>query len=192
MPILTYVRQPRTLKHERMIENPEPFPFEQAEPTGDAQRDLRTALGCFPTGVAVVTALNTDGQAIGLTVSSFNTVSLVPPLVVWSLQLSSRHLLTFDTTHRYAVNVLAAGQADVSNLFASSLPRPFEAVPWAPGMNGVPLLAGCCAWFEVDNFQQLDGGDHRLYVGKICRFAADPLLAPLVFHGGNYRALRND
>lgn len=173
-----------------MIDNPEPFPFEQAEPTGDAQRDLRTALGRFPTGVAVITALDADGVAIGLTVSSFNTVSLEPPLVVWSLQLCSRHLATFDTTHRYAINVLSAGQAEVSNLFASSLDRPFDAVAWAPGLSGVPLLVGCCAWFEADNFQQLDGGDHRLYIGRISRFAADPVPAPLVFHDGDYRVLQ--
>jgi flavin reductase (DIM6/NTAB) family NADH-FMN oxidoreductase RutF len=173
-----------------MIENPEPFPFEQADPCGDAEQDLRLALGRFPTGVAVVTALDANGVAIGLTVSSFNTVSLAPPLVVWSLQLTSRHLPTFDTTSTYAINVLSAAQTEVSNLFASSLDRSFDAVPWAPGLNGVPLLAGCCAWFEVDNFQQLDGGDHRLYLGKVRRFAADPVPGPLVFHDGDYRILQ--
>lgn len=74
------------------------------------------ALGRFPTGVAIVTALNADGLAVGLTVSSFNTVSLEPPLIVWSLQLTSRHLETFDTTTTYAVNVLSSDQVDVSNL----------------------------------------------------------------------------
>jgi flavin reductase (DIM6/NTAB) family NADH-FMN oxidoreductase RutF len=174
-----------------MTENPEPFPFEQADPTGDAERDLRTALGRFPTGVAVVTALDADGLAIGLTVSSFNTVSLAPPLVVWSLQLTSRHLDSFDTTATYAINILSATQEEVSNLFASSLDRPFDQVSWAPGLSGVPLLEGCCAWFEVDNHQQLDGGDHRLYLGKVRRFAADPSPVPLVFHDGDYRVLRD-
>lgn len=173
-----------------MIENPEPFPFKQADSTGDAERDLRMALGRFPTGVAVVTALDADGMAIGLTVSSFNTVSLEPPLVVWSLQLTSRHLASFDATTTYAINVLSDVQVDVSNLFASSLERPFDAVAWAPGLRGVPLLAGCCAWFEVDNFKQLDGGDHRLYLGQVRRFAADSSPAPLVFHDGDYRTLR--
>lgn len=173
-----------------MIENPEPFPFNQADSTGDAERDLRIALGRFPTGVAVVTALDADGMAIGLTVSSFNTVSLEPPLVVWSLQLTSRHLASFDATTTYAINVLSDLQRDVSNLFASSLERPFDAVGWAPGLSGVPLLAGCCAWFEVDNFKQLDGGDHRLYLGQVRRFAADSSPAPLVFHDGDYRTLR--
>ena len=173
-----------------MIANPEPFPFEQAEPTGDAQNDLRQALGRFPTGVAVITALDADGMAIGLTVSSFNTVSLEPPLVVWSLQLASRHLQTFDTTRTYAINILSSAQADVSNLFASSFERPFEIVAWMPGLNGVPLLAGCCAWFEVANFQQLDGGDHRLYLGNVQRFAADRAPAPLVFHDGDYCSLK--
>lgn len=170
-------------------ENPEPFPFEQVGSTGDVQRDLRIALGRFPTGVAVITALNADGLAIGLTVSSFNTVSLEPALVVWSLQLSSRHLTTFETTKGYAINVLSQAQAEVSNLFASSLDNPFDAVAWAPGLGGVPLLAGCCAWFEVDNFQQFEGGDHRLYLGKVRRFAADPSPQPLVFHDGDYASL---
>ena len=170
-------------------ENPEPFPFEQVNSTGDAQRDLRVALGRFPTGVAVITALDAEGVAIGLTVSSFNTVSLEPPLVVWSLQLSSRHLPTFDTTRSYAINILSQSQAEVSNRFASSLEHAFDEVAWAPGLSGVPLLAGCCAWFEVDNFQQLDGGDHRLYLGKVRRFAADPSPIPLVFHDGDYARL---
>lgn len=172
-------------------DNPEPFPFEQADSAGDAQRDLRLTLGRFPTGVAVVTALDASGLAIGLTVSSFNTVSLEPPLVVWSLQLSSRHLQTFETTRGYAINILSQAQAEVSNLFASSQGSPFDHVMWAPGLGGVPLLAGCCAWFEVDNFQQLDGGDHRLYLGKVRRFAADPAPFPLVFHDGDYAALCN-
>ncbi|MGV0997760.1 MAG: flavin reductase family protein [Fluviibacter sp.] len=171
------------------IASPEPFPFEQIGSSGDAQRDLRTALGRFPTGVAVITALDANGMAIGLTVSSFNTVSLDPPLVVWSLQLSSRHLPTFETTRAYAINVLSQAQAEISNLFASPLDNPFDAVAWASGLGGVPLLAGCCAWFEVDNFQQLDGGDHRLYLGKVRRFAADPAPAPLIFHDGDYAAL---
>ena len=109
--------------------------------------------------------------------------------MVWSLQLSSRHLQTFETTRCYAINILSQAQAEVSNLFASSLDNPFEAVSWAPGLSGVPLLAGCCAWFEVDNFQQLDGGDHRLYLGKVRRFAADPSPVPLVFHDGDYAGL---
>ena len=172
-----------------MIANPEPFPFEQAASTGDAQRDLRSAMGRFPTGVAVVTALDENGMAVGLTISSFNTVSLEPPLIVWSLQLSSRHLATFDTTSTYAINILSADQVAVSNRFAASLDRPFDDVPWALGLNGVPLLEGCCAWFEIENFRQIDGGDHRLYLGRVRRFAADPAPAPLVFHDGDYRSL---
>jgi flavin reductase (DIM6/NTAB) family NADH-FMN oxidoreductase RutF len=171
------------------IVNPEPFPFEQAGSTGDMQRDLRLTLGRFPTGVAVVTALDTSGLAIGLTISSFNTVSLDPALIVWSLQLSSRHLDVFETTPSYAINILSQEQAEVSNLFASSLAHPFNEVAWAPGLAGVPLLAGCCAWLEVHNFQQLEGGDHRLYLGRIKRFAADPTPRPLVFHDGDYATL---
>ena len=169
--------------------NPEPFPFEQTGSTGDMQRDFRQALGRFPTGVAVVTALDADGLAVGLTISSFNTVSLDPALIVWSLQLSSRHLAVFETTSSYAINILSQEQAEISNLFASSLDHPFDAVAWAPGLAGVPLLAGCCAWFEVDNFQQLDGGDHRLYLGNVKRFAADPVPRPLVFHDGGYASM---
>ena len=170
-------------------DNPEPFPFEQADPTGDVQRDLRSALGRFPTGVAVVTTLDGDGLAVGLTISSFNTVSLDPALIVWSLQLSSRHLSVFETASSYAINILSQEQMDVSNLFASSLEQPFDVIAWAPGLAGVPLLAGCCAWFEVENFQQLDGGDHRLYLGRVKRFAADQKPRPLVFHDGAYAAL---
>jgi flavin reductase (DIM6/NTAB) family NADH-FMN oxidoreductase RutF len=178
----------RTLRSSE-IANPEPFPFEQTGSTGDVQRDLRLALGRFPTGVAVVTALDTNGLAVGLTISSFNTVSLDPSLIVWSLQLSSRHLDVFETTPSYAINILSQEQAEVSNLFASSLDNCFDRVAWAPGLGGVPLIAGCCAWFEVENFQQLDGGDHRLYLGQVKRFAADPLPRPLVFHDGAYASL---
>jgi flavin reductase (DIM6/NTAB) family NADH-FMN oxidoreductase RutF len=148
---------------------------------------LRAALGQYATGVAVVAAVDAQGRPVGLTVNSFASVSLSPPLVLWSLALGSTCLPTFEACSHFAVNVLAVDQADVSNRFAAKSGDKFEALPWSPGLGGAPLLAGCCAWFECRNEARHPGGDHVIIVGRIEKFArgAKP---PLIFHGGRYCA----
>lgn len=151
---------------------------------------LRAALGAFATGVTVVTALAPNGRHIGLTVSSFNVVSLEPPLIVWSLGLRSHSLLAFRKADRYVVNVLALDQAELSQRFAMPQEDKFANLDLAYGLGGVPLLPGCCAWFECRNEVQYAGGDHLILIGHVERYARTDK-EPLIFHNGRYQALRD-
>jgi flavin reductase (DIM6/NTAB) family NADH-FMN oxidoreductase RutF len=163
----------------------------EAQADGVGRRDarpLRDALGAFATGVTVVTALAPSGRFVGLTVSSFNAVSLDPPLIVWSLALSSPNLEAFRTANRYAVNVLALDQAWLSQRFAMPNGDKFGGLELQTGLGGVPLLPGCCAWFECGNDARHAGGDHLVFIGRVERFSAHAK-EPLVFHGGRYRRL---
>ena len=152
-------------------------------------RALRAALGSFATGITVITTCAPDGQWLGLTVNSFNSVSLEPPLVLWSLADNSPSLDIIRHCSHYAVNVLADDQMDVSQRFASRVADKFAGVDCAEGLGGVPLLPNCCAWFECRNEFQYPGGDHLILVGHVERFAHQQQRAPLLYHGGQYRWL---
>lgn len=160
-------------------------PWSSAE---DGHRALRDTLGAFATGVTVVTALDPDGRAIGLTVNSFNTVSLDPPLVLWSLSLASPSLEAFRRASHFAVNVLAADQQALSERFAQRNSDKFAGLDWREGLGGVPLLPGCCAILECRNETQHAGGDHLIFIGRVEGCSRSDR-APLVFHGGRYRVL---
>lgn len=162
-------------------------PWSSAE---DGHRALRTALGAFATGVTVVTTLDPEGRAIGLTVNSFNTVSLEPPLVLWSLSRASPNLEAFLRAGHFAVNVLAADQQALSERFARRGADKFAGLDWREGLGGAPLLPGCCAILECRNETQHPGGDHLIFIGRVegCSRSGE---APLVFHGGRYRQLRD-
>ena len=146
---------------------------------------LRAALGQYATGVTVVTTLDAEGRPAGLTVNSFASVSLEPPLVLWSLAQTSACMQAFKACSHFAVNVLAADQVELSNRFALAGYDKFAGVTWTPGVGGVPLLDGCCARFECRSHAHHAGGDHTIFVGRIERFMrAD--VPPLLFHGGRY------
>jgi 3-hydroxy-9,10-secoandrosta-1,3,5(10)-triene-9,17-dione monooxygenase reductase component len=153
-------------------------------------RAFRDALGMFGTGVTVVTTCAPDGSFTGLTVSSFNAVSLDPPLIVWSLSLNSTNIVAFRACRHYVVNVLAQDQAWLSQRFAQSNSDKFYGIEFGLGVGGAPLLAGCCAWFECRNEAHHGGGDHLVFIGLVERFARDDR-PPLIFHGGRYRALKD-
>jgi flavin reductase (DIM6/NTAB) family NADH-FMN oxidoreductase RutF len=153
-------------------------------------RDFRNALGRFATGVTVVTALSPEGQPIGLTISSFNSVSLNPPLILWSLSLNSPNVEAFCKAGHYAVNVLSAQQQDISNRFASRTGDRFAGLSLRTGLSGVPLIEGCCAWFECSPEIQYPGGDHLILVGRVERFASGAVESPLIFHNASYRQLQ--
>lgn len=155
-------------------------------------RAFRDALGSFATGIAVVTACAPDGEFVGLTVNSFNSVSLDPPLVLWSLDLGSPNLESFRSASHYVVNILAAEQTEVSQRFATRMPDRFGDLQLCTGAGGAPLLHGCCAWFECANEVQYPGGDHLIFVGCVERFSHDPARRPLIYHGGRYRSLARD
>ncbi len=162
----------------------------EAEASADeiTPRHLRNALGRFATGVTIVTCVDASGERVGLTANSFNALSLDPPLVLWSLRRQSPSLPAFESATHWAVNVLAETQVELSRRFASSVADKFEPGPWTAGLGGAPVLAGAAAVFECERFAVHDGGDHRLFVGRVRRLA-DGALAPLLFHSGHYRML---
>lgn len=155
-------------------------------------RAFRDALGNFATGIAVVSALAPDGSYIGLTINSFNSVSLDPPLILWSLALSSPNLDAFRACSHYAVNILAADQRELSQRFATRGGDKFGGLSFREGLGGAPIIPGCCAWFECANEVRHPGGDHLIFIGRVERCARQAGRAPLIYHGGRYRWLVQD
>jgi 3-hydroxy-9,10-secoandrosta-1,3,5(10)-triene-9,17-dione monooxygenase reductase component len=147
--------------------------------------EFRRALGSFATGVTIITTRAADGTPIGLTVNSFNSVSLNPPLVLWSLAETSLSLPTFRAATHWAVHVLASDQEDLSGRFARRGENKFSGLDIEEGAGAVPLLPGCAARFECRTAFQYEGGDHVIFVGEVLAFNRAET-APLVFHGGRY------
>jgi 3-hydroxy-9,10-secoandrosta-1,3,5(10)-triene-9,17-dione monooxygenase reductase component len=147
--------------------------------------DVKKALAQFATGVTIVTTRAADGSPAGLTVNSFNSVSLDPPLILWSLAHKAQSLDAFRKCERYLVHVLAVNQLDVARVFATRGADKFGTTKWQPNASGLPQLAGCIAWFECGNRRQYDEGDHVILVGRIDAFAI-PGGAPLIFHDSRY------
>ncbi|MCF8178450.1 MAG: flavin reductase family protein [Sulfuritalea sp.] len=151
-------------------------------------RRLRDAMGDFATGVTVVTACGAGGQPVGVTVNSFASVSLEPPLVLWSLGLLSPSRTIFESCSHYVINVLAADQIDISNRFSQPQSDRFGGIALKGSAGGAPVLANCCAWFECRNEVRYPGGDHVIFVGYVENIHREDR-PPLIFHGGNYRQL---
>ncbi len=148
-------------------------------------RAFRQALGSFATGVTIITTQDNNGEPLGLTVNSFNSVSLDPPLVLWSLAKDALCLPVFREVEHWAVHVLSSAQADISNRFAQRGEDKFDGIEIDHGVGGIPLLKGCTARFQCKTAYQYEGGDHVIFVGEVQEF--DQIdTAPLVFHGGKY------
>jgi flavin reductase (DIM6/NTAB) family NADH-FMN oxidoreductase RutF len=142
-------------------------------------RELRDALGCFTTGVTIITARGDDGRCVGLTANSFSSVSLDPPLVSWSLSLYAPSLAVFQDASHFAVHVLARDQEDLAMQFARSAEDKFAGVETVPGLGGAPLLEGAIARFQCANAYRYYGGDHIIFLGMVETFEAgdgEPLL----------------
>jgi len=148
-------------------------------------RDLRRVLGTFVTGVTVVTTADGEGRRFGLTANSFSSVSLDPPLVLWSQATKAPSHGAFYEASHFAVHILAEDQIELSNRFATSAKDKFDGLPLDEGVAGVPLLRGCSAWLECKTVQRVPGGDHTIYVGEICALRQTER-RPLVFGGGQY------
>ncbi len=151
----------------------------------DHARRFRGALGAFATGVTIVTTRDTDGHDIGITANSFNSVSLDPPMVLWSLAKSARSLPAFLAASHFAVHVLAADQEDLSLRFATRGSEKFSGLDLERGPAQVPLLRGCSARFQCRTAFRHEGGDHVIFVGAVEAFDHSER-TPLVFHGGRY------
>jgi 4-hydroxyphenylacetate 3-hydroxylase, reductase component len=145
---------------------------------------FRKALGCFATGVGVVTA-SLSGKMSGVTINSFASLSLDPPLILWSLSLRSPSLPLFRETPYFAINILAEHQSSLSTQFATPYPDKFAGVDWRGGLGGAPLLADCAASFECIATSQIEGGDHMLFIGQVERFRQTEQDA-LMFYRGQY------
>ncbi|NRR29240.1 flavin reductase family protein [Oxalobacteraceae bacterium] len=149
---------------------------------------FRQALSQFATGVTVITTRLADGSFRGLTASSFNSVSLSPPLVLWSLGTSANSLPIFSGNSHYVINILSAEQAHLAKLFSSRGDDPWGTVEYELSRTGQPILKGCSAWFECHNRSRYPEGDHVIFVGEVEECAISPQ-APLIFHGGQFRSL---
>ena len=151
----------------------------------DVQRAFRNALGAFATGVTIATTKDADGSPVGVTASSFNSVSMDPPLVLWSLGKSSQSRAAFCESGHFAVHVLAASQEDLSNRFARSGEDKFSGVDWSDGALGSPIFGRYAALFQCRTRHQYEGGDHIILVGEVVDYEAREE-APLLFHAGRY------
>lgn len=152
---------------------------------GFDSRAFRRGLGNFATGVTIITARSPNGEQVGVTANSFNSVSLDPPLILWSIDKRSNSHAVFEATSHFAVNVLAHDQIELSNHFARSQADKFAQVTYENGAGGAPLLSDCAARFQCERYQQIDGGDHWILMGKVVAFD-DFGRSPLLYHQGAY------
>lgn len=161
-------------------------PPRQAQPPSFSGQEFRAALGMFATGVTIVTARGADGLIMGLTANSFNSVSLEPPLVLWSLSRAAASMAVFSAGSHYAINVLAADQKELAERFARRGAERWAGVTFDAGAGGAPLLHGAAATFECFNRSRYEEGDHIIFVGEVERCTHREGASPLLFHGGRY------
>ena len=155
----------------------------------DARREFRDTLGHFCTGVTVMTSRIPDtGEWVGITVSSFNSLSLDPPLILWSIARESVSYGSYQVGSPFAVNVLSAGQEDLALGFARTGRDKFDTVPVHLGLNQVPLIDGCVVYLECETEARYPGGDHDIIVGRVKRIY-NIGRAPLLFHIGELKPL---
>ena len=140
----------------------------------------------FATGVTIVTARTATGALIGLTANSFNSLSLSPPLVLWSLSQAAGSMPALSTGSHYAINVLAADQKALAERFAGRRDDRWAGVAYTEGASGAPLISGAAASFECFNRSRYEEGDHVIFVGEVERCSHRPGAAPLLFHGGKF------
>ncbi|MBP6581659.1 MAG: alpha/beta fold hydrolase [Sphingorhabdus sp.] len=158
--------------------------------SGSEPRILRDALGCFATGVTIVTTMDAQGEPIGLTANSFTSVSLDPPLILFSLAKTSANLETFEKAGKFAVNVNHIGQQPAAGKFATREVARFEDVDWAlREQGGSPILAGSLASFDCTTHAVHDGGDHVIFIGHVNHASYAPHRDPLLYFRGKFRRL---
>jgi flavin reductase (DIM6/NTAB) family NADH-FMN oxidoreductase RutF len=159
--------------------------------SGHDPRTLRDALGCFATGVTVVTCLH-EGEPAGLTVNSFTSVSLDPPLLLVCVHKKATSAGALTSAPHFAVNVLQTGQQPASIRFSTRDEDRFGTTRWACGEAGAPILEESLGVFECERFAVYDGGDHHILVGRVEKASFDASLDPLLYFRGRYRRLHFD
>ena len=140
----------------------------------------------FATGVTIVTARTSSGELIGLTANSFNSVSLKPPLVLWSLSQAASSMAAFSTGSHYAINILAADQKELAERFAGKRADRWDGVTFTDGVAGAPVLTGAVATFECFNRSRYTEGDHVIFVGEVEHCGHQANASPLLYHGGKF------
>ena len=148
-------------------------------------RDFRNALGAYGTGVTIITATAADGKPYGITCNSFASVSLNPPLVLWSLGIYSSSLTVFQNASHFSVHILGASQQALANKFAKSSEDKFAGVDWTPGLGDAPVLAESVANFQCRSVNRYYGGDHVIFLGAVEAYAYNTG-EPLLFARGTY------
>ncbi len=152
----------------------------------DEIRSFRGALGQFPTGVAVVTALTENLEPVGMTINSFNSVSLAPALISWCIDHKSASYRSFAMAKNFAVTLLSEDQAELAMRFATRGANKFRGIEI--DANDAPIIPNGCAWFKCETSHSISLGDHTMLVGKVIDFAKNPA-QPLVFKGGQFQQL---
>jgi flavin reductase (DIM6/NTAB) family NADH-FMN oxidoreductase RutF len=160
--------------------------------SGHDPSTLRDALGCFATGVTVVTCLDDQARPAGLTVNSFTSVSLDPPLLLVCLAKTAVSAPALTNAPFFAINVLQTGQQPASIRFSTRDEDRFGATPWSCGEAGAPILEESLGVFECERFAVYDGGDHHILVGRVVKASFDAALDPLLYFRGRYRRLHFD
>jgi flavin reductase (DIM6/NTAB) family NADH-FMN oxidoreductase RutF len=155
----------------------------------DRQRALRDTLGRFPTGVAIVTAMGRDARPVGMTINSFSSVSLAPPLIAWCIDLRADSYPAFVNADRFAITVLAENQQDLAMRFASRGVDKFRGIEWTEAE--APLIPGGDAWFRCRRYRRFSLGDHAMLIGEIVEFGQHTN-EPLVFANGRFQHLRGE
>jgi flavin reductase (DIM6/NTAB) family NADH-FMN oxidoreductase RutF len=157
-------------------------------------RELRNALGAFATGVTIVTTLvndEHDGQGpVAMTANSFSSVSLEPPLILWSLARNAQSFKAFEQAEHFAVHILHSGQQGLSNICATKNADKFAEISWHPGINGVPIFDDYNTCFQCSVESKVDGGDHLIILGRVCAIdnkERETHSTPLLFYQGQYK-----
>jgi flavin reductase (DIM6/NTAB) family NADH-FMN oxidoreductase RutF len=157
-------------------------PFMSLDP-----RSFRKALGCFATGITVITTLTPESKGpVGVTVSAFSSLSLDPPLVLFCLGNGTSSMEAFKTFGHFCINILSEHQRDLSIRFASRSEDKWQGAAWSAGSNGAPVLPGCLATLECSLVNVVDGGDHQIFIGKVEKMKHQEGGSPLVYFRGSY------
>ena len=154
-------------------------------------RELRDALGCFATGVCVVTTVGDEGAPVGMTINSFSSVSLDPPLILWSIGLNTPSRSAFHDHGCFAINIMGVDTKDLTLQFARPSDNKFEGVNWAAGHNGVPVLADAMTTLECVIEDRILSGDHEIFIGRVMNIGHGEG-EPLLFHRGKFATIGSD
>ncbi|MSP82135.1 MAG: flavin reductase [Alphaproteobacteria bacterium] len=155
-------------------------------------RGYREALGCFATGVTIVTARTADGELLGITANSFSSVSLSPPWVLFSLNRRAHSFRKFEECDHFAINVLGEEQRELSTTFATPLAEKFSGSNFVSAKSGSPIFPDALAVFDCARRIRHDGGDHVIFVGEVTELHYRPEGRPLLYYRGRYRGLVED